>query len=136
MKMHPYLAFNGQCEEALNAYAGILGGKVRALMTFAEAGDDMPVEPDWLGKVMHAELEFGDNVIMATDAPPQYARPMQGISVSLHFEDAAEGKRIFEALAEGGEIGMPFEPTFWSAGFGMVLDRFGTPWMVNCNPAS
>jgi PhnB protein len=69
---------------------------------------------------------------MASDAPPGRFSPQQGFSVSLSMKDPAEGERVFNALAEGGKITMPYQKTFWAAGFGMVTDRFGIPWMVNC----
>ena len=90
---------------------------------------------DWGDKVMHATLTFGDQVLMGADAPPsRYAKP-QGLTISVGLSDPAEGERIFKALAEGGAIVMPFGKTFWSPGFGMATDRFGIPWMVNCEPA-
>jgi len=81
---------------------------------------------------MHARLQVGDALLMASDAPPGRFTPAQGISVSLQLTDPAEAERIFHGLAEGGEVTMPIEPTFWALRFGMVTDRFGIPWMVNC----
>ena len=77
-------------------------------------------------------MTFGDQVLMASDAPPEHHRPMQGFSVSLSVEEPAEADRIFDAFSEAGEITMPIQETFWAHRFGMLVDRFGTPWMINC----
>ena len=80
---------------------------------------------------MHVTLQIGDQVLQGADAPPgQFSQPA-GFCVALHFDEAAEGERVFNALAEGAKVQMPFQPTFWAKGFGMLIDRFGTPWIVN-----
>jgi PhnB protein len=81
---------------------------------------------------MHVRLEVGDSVLMGSDAPPDRYKPPQGFSVNIAVEKPEEAERIFHALAEGGNVGMPLQQTFWAARFGMVVDRFGIPWMVNC----
>jgi PhnB protein len=85
---------------------------------------------------MHARLVFGDNVLMASDAPPGRFRKTQGMEVALNMKEPAEAERIFNALAEGGSIMMPLGETFWAVKFGMLTDRFGTPWMINCEKAA
>lgn len=135
MNMNPYLVFSGDCEAAFRFYEQCLGGKLE-VMTHGESPACDSVPADWHGKVMHASLTVGDQMLMGSDSPPQYQEEMKGFSVSLHFKDKAEGERIFNALSEGGEVRMPFQPTFWAAGFGMFTDKFGVPWMVNCDPAS
>jgi PhnB protein len=80
---------------------------------------------------MHSELHLGDKVIMGSDAPPQWYTAPGGFSVSLGFDEVEEGQRVFDALAEGGTVKMPLQETFWAKGFGMLIDRFGTPWIVN-----
>ena len=130
-EVSPYLQFDGTCAEAMRFYERCLNGKLDFFQTFGETPAKDHVPADWGDKVMHASLVVGGARIMASDAPPgQYARP-QGLSVALSLPDAAESRRIFDALAEGGTVTMPFAETFWSPGFGMVVDRFGTPWMVN-----
>jgi PhnB protein len=133
MQAHPYLNFNGRCAEAFRLYEQVLGGKIEFMMTFGESpmADQMP--PDQRDGVMHARLAAGDVVLLGSDCPPDmYQRP-QGLYVSLNVERAADARRIFDALAEGGSVQMPFEKTFWAAGgFGMLTDRFGAPWMINC----
>ena len=132
MQLNPYLIFNGDCEEAFNFYEQELGGKIEALMKFSGSPAAEHVPPDWGDKVLHAYMKIDGNPIMASDAPPgQYSKP-QGISVSLSLDDREKGERIFNALAEGGTVTMPFDKTFWASGFGMCTDRFGIPWMVNC----
>jgi PhnB protein len=134
MTFTPYLNFHGQCEEAFQFYERVLGGKITFKMTFGES--PMPAEqmpPGWGGKLLHATFTLGDQILQGADAPgEQYQRP-QGFSITLDLSDTAEAERIFAALAEGGKIGMPIQETFWAARFGMVTDRFGIPWMVNCH---
>jgi PhnB protein len=92
--------------------------------------------PEWQSEIMHARLSIGDQVLMASDSPPQYQAPMKGFSVSLNVDSIAEAERIFAAFAEGGTVGMPLQQTFWATRFGMLTDRFGTPWMINCEAQS
>jgi len=135
MQLTPYLAFNGDCAEAFKFYEQLLGGKIVMMMTHAgsPAADQTP--PGWEDKIMHARLQVGDQMLMGSDSPPQYQQTPQGFSVSVQVESPAEGARIFNGLAESGAVKMPFQKTFWAAGFGMCVDRFGIPWMVNCESA-
>ena len=132
MNLNPYLNFPGTCKEAMTNYAKILGGDIVAMMAYA----DMPVEscfPDeWKNKIAHARLVIGNNVLMASDAPADRYKPMQGTSVTLNVDSPAEAERAFNALADSGTVEMPLEETFWAFKFGMLADRFGTRWMVNC----
>jgi PhnB protein len=131
MQLNPYLNFNGECEAALKFYEQVLGGKVTFKMTWGEmpGADQFPAETHKL--ILHATLNIGDQVLMGADSPPGRYQQPKGINISLHFKDKAESERIFKALAENGNVTMPFEQTFWSPGFGMCVDRFGIPWMVN-----
>ena len=130
MDLSPYLNFNGECATAFKFYEQCLGGKIVMMMTHGESPMKDQVPADWRDKVIHARLVVGDQVLMGMDAPPaHYARP-QGVHVSI-VVSPADARRIFNALAENGKITMPFEKTFWSSGFGMLVDRFGIPWMVN-----
>ncbi|MGH8495890.1 MAG: VOC family protein [Gammaproteobacteria bacterium] len=132
MHLNPYLSFNGQCEEAFNFYAQCLGGKIVAMLPFGDSPgcEDMPAE--WRNKIMHARLMLENHVLMASDNPPGYQEEPKGISVSLHFDDPEEAERIYNALSDNGTIQMPLQETFWATRFGMFVDRFGIPWMVNC----
>lgn len=130
MKLNAYLNFNGHCETALNFYATCLGGKVVAMMKFSGSPmcDQMP--PEMADKVMHGRIMVGDQVLMASDVT-DYVQPA-GFSVTVNVEAPEEADRVFHALAEGGKIDMPIAETFWARRFGMLTDRFGIAWMVNC----
>ncbi|TXD35857.1 VOC family protein [Lujinxingia vulgaris] len=132
MKIVTYLNFDGTCREAFEFYAGVLGGKL-TMQVVSESPAAEHMAPEFQDSVMHACLEVGDQTLMASDTMHMgYTRP-QGFSVSLQFETPEEAERVFEALAEGGEVRMPLERTFWALRFGTLEDRFGTPWMINCN---
>jgi PhnB protein len=136
MKLNPYLFFDGNCEEAFKFYAKVLGGKIDAMFPHAGSPAEEHVPAEWRSKIMHARLVLGDQVLMASDAPPGRQDAMRGFSVSLNVDTTAEAERIYGALAENGTVTMPIQQTFWAARFGMLVDRFGTPWMINCeNPA-
>jgi PhnB protein len=132
MQLNPYLTFGGQCEAAFKFYAKVLGGKIEAMMPHEGTPAAEHVPPEWRSKIMHARLTVGDKVLMGSDAPPAHHEPMKGFSVTLGIEDPADAERIFHALAENGTVRMPIQQTFWAARFGMLVDRFGTPWMINC----
>jgi PhnB protein len=132
MELNPYLLFNGDCAEAFKFYEQTLGGKIESLMPFAGSPAAEHVPAEFADKVLHATMKIEGQTIMASDAPPgQYERPT-GISVAIGLKDRERGERIFNALAENGTVQMPFQKTFWASGFGMCVDRFGIPWMVNC----
>ncbi|MBW4550960.1 MAG: VOC family protein [Aphanocapsa sp. GSE-SYN-MK-11-07L] len=133
MKLNPYLSFNDECEAAFKFYEQCLGGKIDSMMTYGDSPMAEQTPPEKLDKIMHVSLTVGDTVLMGSDAPPQMFEKPQGFSVSLVFTDPAEAERIFNALAENGTVQMPLQATFWAARFGMVVDRFGTPWMINCD---
>jgi PhnB protein len=132
MEISPYLLFSGNCATAFKFYEQALGGKITFTQKFGESPMADQVPADWRDKVMHTTLKVGDGVLMGTDAPPKNYVTPQGISVSIGPATPEEGEHIFNALAEQGKVGMPFQKTFWSAGFGMVVDRFGISWIVNC----
>jgi PhnB protein len=132
MRVNPYLNFNGQCAAAFQFYAEATGSKIDALMDFASSpmADQMPPEARKL--IIHASMRIGDTVLMGSDAPGErYHRP-QGFSVSLLVDTVAEAERVFAALSAGGEVGMALQETFFAARFGMFTDKFGIPWMINC----
>lgn len=131
MQAIPYLNFNGQCKEAFEFYAKCLGGKIESMFTFGDSPMANDVPPEQHGTIMHARLVAGDALLMGSDRPPNQPEETKGIYVSLMIPDPAEGKRIFDALSENGKVEMPFTKTFWADGFGSLVDRFGTPWMIN-----
>lgn len=135
MQLNTYLTFNGQCEAAFKFYEQCLGGKIVAMFTFAGTPAANQAPPEWLGKIMHATLRVGDSILMGSDPPPDHYKPAKGFTVNIAVEDAAEAERIFHALSENGTVGMPIQKTFWAERWGMVIDQFGIPWMVNCEGA-
>jgi len=132
MNLNPYLNFEGTCREAMEFYAKILGGKILAMMTFADMPSDQSPSPETRDMIVHARIAIGDEVLMASDAPSDRFEKPQGFSVTLNIKDPAEAERVYNALAEGGTVMMPLGETFWAQKFAMLKDRFGTPWMINC----
>ena len=131
MKLNAYLAFDGRCREAFKFYEKTFGGRIAFLQTIGESPMAATMPADAHDRVMHVTLHIGDQVLQGADAPPgQFAKPA-GFCVAAHFADVAEGERVFSALAQNGTVQMPFQPTFWAKGFGMLIDQFGTPWIVN-----
>ena len=132
MQLNPYLVFNGNCEAAFRFYEKVLGGKIEAMLPHEGTPAAEHVPPEWRNKIMHARLSVGDKVLMGSDAPPDHYEAMKGFSVTLGIDRPAEAERIFHALAEKGTVRLPIQETFWAARFGMLVDQFGTPWMINC----
>lgn len=134
MKMNPtpYVMFeNGQCREAMAFYAGLFGGEVEMMMTVAEAPMDMPgANPDW---IMHGAVEFDGGMLFGCDDVMGRFDRMTGCSIMMPVPEVEKGRGIFEALADGGEVSMPYQATFWSPGFGTLRDRFGINWMISCS---
>jgi PhnB protein len=133
MQSNPYLFFNGQCEAAFTFYAQCLGGKIIEKMTYGQSPMADQASPELIDRIMHSQLTIGDIVIMGADAPPEMFEQPQGFYVNLQFDNVAEAEKIYNALAENGTVRMPFQETFWAHRFAMLVDRFGTPWMINCN---
>ena len=132
MQVNPYLYYNGNCEAAFRYYEKVLGGTIEMMLTHEGTPAAEHTPPEWQKKIIHARMSIDGAVIMASDAPPGRFHQPQGFSVSLLIENPAEAERRFNALAEGGTVSMPFGKTFFSRGFGMCVDQFGIPWMVNC----
>ncbi len=132
MQLSSYLFFNGQCEAAFKFYEQCLGGKIEGMKTHAETPAEANVPAKWRDKILHACMIVGESVLMGSDAPPDHFKQPQGFSVSIQLNDTVKGERTFKELAEGGTVLMPFQQTFWAAGFGMCVDQFGIPRMVNC----
>lgn len=126
-----YLSFDGTCEEALKLYAEVFGGTIEMIMPFEGSPGESYVPEDWRNKVMHAQVNLGKWILMACDAPPGCYKKSQGFHVQASVNTAEEAERAFNALAKGGTVEMKLERTFWAERFGTVVDRFGTPWMIN-----
>jgi PhnB protein len=132
MRLNTYLVFNGQCEAAFKFYEQCLGGKIEGMFTFAGTPAAAQAPPDWQNKIMHVGLKVGDDLLMGSDVPPEHYKGSHGYSVNIAVEKAADAERIFQALSENGKVHMPIGQTFWAERFGMLVDQFGIPWMVNC----
>lgn len=132
MQIHPYLIFNGSAEEAMRFYQQVLGGTLD-VSHFREMPDfEKQCKPEDAERVMHAQLKCDDGVLMASDGcPSEPAAPMDGCFVALMFEDTQRAEQIFNSLSEGGTVTMPWEATFWAAGFGMCKDKYGVHWLIN-----
>jgi PhnB protein len=133
MQVIPYLAFNGNCEEAFKLYAEALNGRIVALHRFADMPAEFNVSEDQKDKVSHVRLDADGAVLMGSDNPPDRYKPAAGICVSIGVDDPAEAERIYAALSDGGSVQMPIQQTFFAKRFAMFTDRFGTPWMINCD---
>ena len=133
MRLNPHLNFDGRCAEAFKFYEQCLRGKISFSMTYGESPAANQVPAGWGKKIIHTTLNIGNDLLTGADAPPNYYQEPQGFHVALGLEDVAEAERIFKALAENGAVQMALQETFWAARFGMLVDRFGIPWMVNCS---
>ena len=132
MQMTTYLSFDGQCEAAFRCYERCLGARLGPIFRYAGSPMASQVPADWQDKVMHGSLTVGEQVLMGGDvAPDRYEEP-KGFSLSLQIGSTTEAERLFQELGKEGRIVMPLEKTFWAARFGMLVDRFGIPWLINC----
>ena len=141
MKITPYLTFDGQARDAFTLYQSVLGGDLE-MMTFAQAPEAEQFPAEHRERIMHTCLSLGDFRLMASDTMPgdpacgggRY-EGIKGCSISLHPESIEESQRLFDGLADGGQVVTPLEKTFWAERFGMLTDRFGVSWMINCEHA-
>jgi PhnB protein len=135
IKSATHLHFDGRCLEALKFYEKCLGGKLAFSMTWGQSpmGNEMP---EWADKIIHARFEFGSQFLTGDDPPPKFYSKPQGLHVLLLFDDPAKAESVYNALSENAmELKMRFAKTFWSPGFATFVDKFGIPWMINCEPA-
>ena len=128
----PYLAFDGNCADAMRFYAKVLGGKLD-MLTFGQSPMAEKTPEGARNQIMHARLALEDNCsLYAGDSPPGMSyQGIHGVSITLNYDAVAQADRVFSALADGGKVTMPFGPTFWAKRFGMATDKFGCPWIVN-----
>ncbi len=132
MKLNPLLSFRGQCEAAFKSYERCFGGRIVTMLTYASSPNRESVPQEWREKIFHATLAVGDNVLMGGDVlPEQYEEP-KGFQVLIGIDDPADAERMFQALAEKGTVRMPLQQTFWAVRFGVLVDQFGIPWVINC----
>jgi PhnB protein len=134
MQIDTYLSFSGTCEEAFQLYAKVLGGNIEFTMTYGDSAMAGQAPPDWGKKIAHTRLRAGGKTLLGSDnMPGHYSKPA-GFSVSVSVATPEEAERIFQGLSENASVKMPMQKTFWSERFGMLIDKFGTPWMINCDP--
>lgn len=130
-----YLTFDGTCAEAMRFYEKVLGAKLEMMMTGAQSPDPAMCAPGGEDRILHASLLVDGQRLLASDSMPgQPFEGMKGFGLALSYPSVADAKRVFDALSAGGQVGMPMARTFWAEAFGMVTDRFGTPWLVNGGP--
>ena len=132
MQLYPNLTFDGQCEAAFKFYEKHLGGNIGFMMTYENTPMDLQTPSDWRKKISHATFAHPDFTLYGSDAlPGRYQKP-QGFSLQVNLSDPLEAERIFKALAENGTVQMPLQETFWALRFGVLVDQFGVPWLINC----
>jgi PhnB protein len=132
MRLSVHLSFDGNCATAFRHYERLLGGKLITLMSYGDSPlvDKVPV--DWRERIVHAKLELEGLELMGADVSPDSYVVPQGFAVTLSVKDVELARELFGALADGGTMRLPFQKTFWSAGYGLLVDRFGVPWEINC----
>ncbi|MFZ6769439.1 VOC family protein [Undibacterium sp. Di26W] len=132
---HPiaYLSFNGNCKEAMYFYEQTLGGKITVMMSGAESPMAAMMPPESAHRILHARLELPDGGMLYAGDCPQHIpyEGIKGVTFCLNYDTTEEATRIFNALAEGGKITMPVQPAFWAKSWGMLEDKYGTPWNIN-----
>jgi uncharacterized glyoxalase superfamily protein PhnB/uncharacterized protein YndB with AHSA1/START domain len=132
MDLITYLAFDGDCEAAFKHYEKVLGGRMLMMFKNGDSPEGVQMPPEVRDRVMHARLQVGERLLMGGDAPPGMHTKPQGFCANVMVDDPGDAERIFRGLADGGAISMPMTETFWARRFGMLTDKFGVPWMVNC----
>ena len=133
MRLNPHVSFGGQCQEAFQFYERCLGGKILTMLTYGDSPMAGQVPPEWRGKILHATLTIADAIVLyGADVIPEQFQPPKGFHLAVNVKDSAAAERIFQALSEGGTVQMPLQKTFWAQRFGVLTDRFGISWEINC----
>jgi PhnB protein len=132
MDLNTYLSFDGNCGAAFKFYEKVLGGKILMMMTYGDMPGCPDMSDDAKKKVAHVRMQLGDKLLMGSDAPHGRFEKPAGFNVNIGVNDPAQADRLFAALSENGTVTMPIQETFWATRFGMLVDQFGTPWMINC----
>jgi len=130
MRLNTYLNYGGNCAQAFHFYAEHLGARIGMMMKHGDMPDPGKVQADLKDAILHAQITIGDSVIMASDVPTDQFKPMRSVYLALNVENDAEAERIFKLLAEGGEVYMPMQETFFASRYAILRDRFGTSWMI------
>lgn len=131
-----YLSFNGNCADAMRFYERALGGKLEIMMNGGESPMADQIPKEFHDRILHARLVLpGGGTLFAGDAPAHMPyEGIKGVSIAVDYATVGQAREVFGALAEGGQVGMPMQPAFWAKEWGMLVDRFGTPWIVNGEP--
>lgn len=131
-----YLAFNGNCAEAMRFYESALRGKLEVLMSGAQSPMAEHIPKEFADRILHARLALpGGGLLYAGDAPAHLPyEGIKGVSITVDYATTTEAGQVFAALAEGGQVTMPVQPAFWAKSWGMLVDKFGTNWIVNGEP--
>jgi len=130
MQLTTYLNYGGNCEEAFRFYAANLGGELTFITRHGEGAALTGAHPELARKVLHARLALGGTELLGADVDPGRFAPMRSAYLTLTFDSSPETDRAYTLLADGGEIFMPLEETFFAHRFAMLRDRFGTSWML------
>ena len=136
MRLYPNLTFDGRCEAAFKFYEECLHGKTIFMMTYENTPMDLQTPPDWRKKVSHATFAVAEIRFYGSDALPGHYQKPQGFALQFDLSDPVEAERIFKALAKNGTVQMPLQETFWALRFGVLVDQFGVPWVINCEKAA
>lgn len=131
MRISPHLCFDGRYREAMHFYQNVLGGAIETMLTYGETPLAQSTDPRWHDRIVHATLLLGGLELTGVDMPPGSYEPPQGFFVTLTIDGEVRGKAVFDALSEGGSIRLPFQETFWSPGFGVLVDKFDIPWEIS-----
>jgi len=132
--LDPYLFFDGHCAEAMRFYERVFKGRIEMMQTWGDSPGAEQVAPDKRNRIMHARLNLGGRALLASDSETdQPFEGIRGFSLSVSFDAVEEAHRVFQGLADGGTVQLPIQETFWAKAFGMLVDRYGTPWMINVN---
>jgi PhnB protein len=132
MRISCHINFDGQCEEAFHTYKRVLEGRLQTLLRFGESPIGNQVPEEWQSRILHATLLVGENELLGSDVYPGQSGHKQGFSVTISIADLERAKSIFAALGAGGSILMPLQETFWAQAFGVVTDKYGVSWEINC----
>ncbi len=135
MKIHPHIVFNGSCRAAFEFYQRCLNGKIVTMITYGDSPMAGQTAPELRANILHATLVVDDRVIFGSDVAEDHYRPPQGFHLTVGTSDPNEAERLFRDLSEGGKVDMPLQQTFWALRFGVLTDRFGISWEVNCEGA-
>ncbi|MGJ5816263.1 VOC family protein [Paludibaculum fermentans] len=130
MKLHTYLNYGGNCQQAFRFYEEHLGGQISMMLTRGQQPNPEGAPPEWSDSIMYARMDIGETELMGSDVPPDRFQPMRSAYLSLSVDSTEEAERIYALLSEGGQVFMPMEETFFAFRFAMLRDRFGTSWMI------